>query len=134
MTCLRAFSVFALLALPVQAAEPMSAQEFDAYVTGKTLHYGLGGDAYGVEEYLSNRRVRWSFMDGDCKDGSWYEAADGQICFVYEDSPEAPQCWLFYREGSRLRAVFEGDTSATVLYEAEQNTEPMLCYGPKIGV
>ncbi|MGR3370700.1 MAG: hypothetical protein ACU0CC_02815 [Sagittula sp.] len=123
----------ALSAAPAFAAEPLSANAFESYVDGKTLYYGLSGDAYGVEEYLPNRRVRWSFLDGKCKEGYWYEAEGSQICFVYEDSPD-PQCWTFFREGSKLRAVFENDPSSTVLYEARQNDEPMMCYGPDVGV
>ena len=119
-------------AQPALAAEPLSANEFERYVTGKTLYFGLAGQAYGVEEYLPGRQVRWSFLDGKCKDGYWYEDA-GQICFVYEDNP-APQCWSFFKEGSGLRAVFENDPSSTVLYEAQQNEEPMMCLGPDVGV
>ncbi|MGR3323233.1 MAG: hypothetical protein ACU0DK_15030, partial [Pseudooceanicola sp.] len=88
------------------ADRPMSAAEFDAYSRGKTFYYGAGGEAYGVEEYLPDRRVRWSFLDGECKDGHWYEAAGGQICFVYEDTPDDPQCWTFFLEPEGLVARF----------------------------
>ncbi|MFW2542173.1 hypothetical protein ACN2XU_05995 [Primorskyibacter sp. 2E107] len=114
------------------AAEPMSGGEFERYVNGKTLYFGLAGQAYGAEEYLPNRQVRWSFLDGECKQGHWYEDA-GSICFVYEDKPE-PQCWSFFKEGEKLRAVFENDPGSTVLYEAQQNEEPMMCLGPDVGV
>lgn len=127
-----ACALAALTALPALAAEPMSAAEFEAYVTGKTLYFGLDGQAYGVEEYLPDREVRWSFLDGKCKDGFWYDEND-QICFVYEDTPE-PQCWTFFRDGETLRAVFENDPTSTVLYEAGQNDEPMMCLGPDVGV
>ncbi len=127
-----AIALTCLTALPALAAEPMSASDFESYVTGKTLYFGLNGDAYGVEEYLPDRQVRWSFLDGKCKDGFWYEDT-GQICFVYEDDP-APQCWSFFKEGPGLRAVFENDPSSTVLYEANQDDEPMLCHGPDVGV
>ena len=120
------------LALPVPAAEPMSGAQFEAYVEGKTLYFGQNGQAYGVEEYLDDRRVRWSFLDGDCKDGMWYED-QGMICFVYEDNP-TPQCWSFFRESNGLRAIFENDPDATTLYEAQQNDEPMMCLGPEVGV
>ncbi|EAU47336.1 hypothetical protein [Salipiger bermudensis] len=120
------------LPLPGLAAEPMSGAEFERYTLGKTLYFGLAGSAYGVEEYLPDRRVRWSFLDGKCKDGLWYEDA-GQICFVYDDQP-TPQCWSFFREGSGLRAVFENDPESTVLYEARQDEAPMMCLGPEIGV
>ncbi|WP_425098822.1 hypothetical protein [Tropicibacter sp. S64] len=114
------------------AAEPMSAGEFERYVDGKTLYFGLAGQAYGAEEYLPDRQVRWSFLDGKCKEGFWYEEA-GEICFVYEDTPD-PQCWSFFREDDKLRAVFENDPASTVLYEAQQNEEPMMCLGPDVGV
>ncbi|MBS0126111.1 hypothetical protein [Thetidibacter halocola] len=127
-----AAAILALVAVAAQAAEPMSAKEFERYVTGKTLYYGLSGQAYGVEEYLPDRQVRWSFLDGKCKEGFWYEEA-GQICFVYEDTPD-PQCWTFYAEGDKLRAVFQDDPASTVLYEANQDRKPMLCYGPDVGV
>ncbi len=123
-------ATFAATALP--AATPMSAAEFESYVTGKTLYFGQDGRAYGVEKYLPDRRVRWSFLDGKCKEGFWYEDA-GEICFVYEDNP-SPQCWSFFREGGNLRAVFESDPQNTTLYEANQDDEPMMCLGPDVGV
>ena len=131
---MRRLAVFllALLPLSLAAAEPMSPQEFERYVTGKTLYFGLDGTSYGVEEYLPDRQGRWSFLDGKCKDGFWY-GEDGMICFVYEDQP-VPQCWSFFREGSGLRAVFENDPANTVLYEAQQDDAPMMCLGPEVGV
>ena len=120
------------LALPVQAAEPMSGAEFEAYTTGKTLYFGQAGQPYGVEEYFDNRRVRWSFLDGECKDGVWYEEQD-QICFVYDDNP-TPQCWSFFEQPGGLVAQFENDPNSTTLYEAGEADEPMMCLGPEVGV
>ena len=121
-----------LMALPALADTPMSAAEFDAYSLGKTLYYGADGQRYGVEEYLPDRRVRWSFLDGKCKDGLWYEDA-GLICFVYDDNP-VPQCWSFYqRPGGGLSARFENAPDTTELYEIEGEGE-MLCLGPEVGV
>lgn len=121
------------LALPAAADEPLSGAEFEAYVTGKTLYFGLDGAAYGVERYLPGREVVWSFLDGACKEGRWYEAGE-QICFVYEDNP-VPQCWSFYRTGEGgLRAIFENDPARTSLYEARRNEDPMICPGPDVGV
>ncbi|WP_306131429.1 hypothetical protein [Roseivivax marinus] len=126
----------ALVALAPAAAQQsqgaLTASEFEAYVTGKTLYFGQDGTAYGVERYLEDRRVQWSFLDGECKDGRWFEDR-GQICFVYEDNP-VPQCWSFYRAETGLRAVFENDPQATTLYEAQQDEEPMICQGPDLGV
>lgn len=121
-----------LLPLPALAETPMSAEAFDAYTRGKTLYYGADGEAYGVERYLDNQRVIWSFLDGECKDGVWYEDA-GQICFVYEDRMD-PQCWTFSEGANGLIAQFESDPDATELYEAQDIGEKMLCYGPDVGV
>ncbi len=121
--------------LPAQALlaqSPMSGSEFDSYTRGKTLFYGFNGQIYGVERYLPNRRVIWSFLDGNCKEGVWYERAD-QICFIYEDRLD-PQCWVFTRSGEGLIAQFEGDPAATELYEADEIGEKMVCLGPEVGV
>jgi len=128
---LTALALTAALSAPALAQEPMSGAEFDAYTSGKTLLYGTGGDVYGGEDYLPGRRVRWSFLDGRCLDGVWYE--DGPfICFVYDDDP-APVCWTFYRGPAGLRAYLDGDP-AEVLYETGEADEPLLCLGPEVGV
>lgn len=124
--------LIALCALPAAAQDTMSAEEFDAYTLGKTLFYGRGGEAYGAEIYRENRRVEWSFLDGQCKEGSWYEQ-DGLICFTYVDNPD-PQCWSFERGDRGLIARFENQPNTTELYEAQDQDQEMLCLGPKIGV
>ncbi|WP_299777673.1 hypothetical protein [uncultured Roseobacter sp.] len=125
-------TILCLLAGPSLAQPPMNAQEFDEYTRGKTLFYGENGVAYGAEEYLDNRRVIWSFLDGECKSGTWYEQAD-QICFVYEDNPN-PQCWTFHKEEGRLVARFQNAPGMTELYEAGDFDDEMICLGPRIGV
>jgi len=127
-----AILIWACTALPAAAQSSMTAQEFDDYTRGKTLFYGNGSEPYGAEIYLPDRRVRWSFLDGQCMDGTWYEA-DGMICFTYEDI-EAPQCWSFERGADGLVARFENNPAITPLFEARENTQEMLCLGPKIGV
>jgi hypothetical protein len=121
-----------LLPAPLVAGEPMSGEAFDRYTQGRTLYYGLDGNTYGVERYLPDQRVLWSFLDGRCETGRWYEDA-GQICFVYEGRAE-PQCWRFSLEQQGLVAQFENNPQATELYEVEDLDEEMLCYGPDVGV
>ncbi len=123
-----------LLMLPgaVAAETPITADEFERIVTGKTFAYGSNGIAYGAEAYFSNRRVQWTFLDGECSDGTWYAAGD-RICFVYDDIP-GPQCWLFYEHGGRLSAEFVGQSGGSQLYETERQSEPLQCLGPKVGV
>ncbi|OSP56867.1 hypothetical protein [Pseudoruegeria sp. SK021] len=113
---------------------PMTAKEFDAYTAGKTLYFAQDGVNYGIEAYLSDRRVQWSFLDDQCIDGRWYP--DGPaICFVYEDTTwTAPQCWLFFRNGAGLTAqFFDQDGPGTTLYETRQSAEPLRCAGPLVG-
>ncbi|WP_163849300.1 hypothetical protein [Pseudooceanicola aestuarii] len=133
LACRALLGALALSALPVVAQDRMDAAAFDAYTQGKTFHYGAGGEAYGVEEYLPDRRVRWSFLDGDCKDGRWYEEA-GNICFVYDDMG-APQCWSFFLGAQGMTARFENSAGPTTeLYEVRSSQAPMLCHGPEVGV
>lgn len=125
--------LLATTAASASALAQMSGAEFDALTRGQTFYYGLSGDApYGAEEYLDDRRVRWSFLDGDCLDGSWYEDA-GRICFVYDTRPE-PQCWRFEHGSQGLVARFDGETTISDLYELRRSSEPLWCLGPKIGV
>lgn len=129
----RLFLSFALiLSAFASHAAPLSGSSFEKYTTGKTLFFRENGQIYGAERYLPGRRVEWSFLDGQCKQGEWYEQ-NGAICFVYEDRPE-PQCWEFEKTSTGLRATFLGETQSTELYEAEQVDEPLHCVGPQIGV
>jgi hypothetical protein len=133
---IRAVLVALALATPAAAQAPMSGAEFEAYVTGRTLTFAEGGVVYGIEEYLEGRRVRWAFVEDECKDGTWYEATvEGQpmICFIYEDAPDNEQCWTFFRTARGLKARFMNDPEARELYEVEQSREPLMCLGPRIG-
>lgn len=116
-----------------QDGPPMTAEEFDAYVTGRTLTYGIGGRVYGIEQYLSGRRVLWAFTGEECREGVWYPQGE-EICFVYDYAPDDPQCWLFWEGRDGLIARFTGPGMMTELVEVEQSREPMSCAGPSIGV
>ncbi len=125
--------IASLIAAPVWAQDQMSAQDFDAYSKGKTFYYGSQGKPYGVEEYFNNQRVRWSFLNGQCQEGRWYED-QGAICFVYENTP-TPQCWRFFRSPEGMTAQFEGEDGAlTELYQMQDAPEAMQCPGPEVGV
>lgn len=117
---------------PLAAQSAMSGAEFDAYTKGKTLHFLNNGQQYGVERYFPGNRVEWSFLDGECQTGFWYQSEE-MICFEYDENP-TPQCWVFSIQNNKLMGVFEGDTSNTVLVEDQGRADPMLCLGPKIGV
>lgn len=126
-----ALTVTALPALSQDQGKPLTAEEFDAYVTGKTLSYSDGAQVWGTEQYLPGRRVVWAFTKDICQYGTWYQQ-DEHICFVYDDSPD-PQCWTFWHKENGLTALFSGD-SATELSEVEQSDAPLGCPGPDVGV
>ena len=111
----------------------MNAEEFDAFTRGKTFYYGVDGNEYGAEEYLPNRRVIWTFLDGQCQNGIWYEA-NGMICFEYEQI-ENRQCWTFRQsDNGGLIARFQDDPEELELYEVQRSGEPLQCPGPDVGV
>ncbi len=122
-----------LLAQPLAAQTPMGAEAFAAYTQGRTLTFSADGMPYGAEEYGPGRHVRWSFLDGRCREGRWYPQGD-RICFVYEDMEGGPRCWTFWREGGGLRASFAGEGGGSVLYETAASDEPLECLGPEVGV
>ena len=128
--------ILAFPALPLQADPPQSAfgsaltaQQFDAYATGKTLSYAQGAQVWGTEQYLPGRQVLWASVGLPCEYGSWYDD-NGAICFVYEANP-GPNCWLFYLGPTGLMAQFIGSNS--VLSEVDQFPEPLNCPGPLVG-
>lgn len=125
-------SVLALWPFIALAETPLTAAEFDRYTRGKTLFFSVDGERYGAEEYFDQRRVRWTFLDGHCKDGRWF-AQGPDICFVYEDNPNT-QCWQFFLEPHGLSARFMGRDDDTVIYEITDPDEEMICLGPEVGV
>ena len=132
---MRRVLLIVLACLPLTAfgeETPLSAEAFDAYVTGKTISYSSNGLPFGAEDYLDGRRVRWSYLDGDCLEGTWYPQGS-MICFVYETIPE-PQCWSFFLDRGGLIARFENRPDARPLYEMSERSEPLVCPGPRIGV
>jgi hypothetical protein len=126
------FTLSVLCATQSFAETPMTATEFEAYSTGKTMTYSVGGQVFGTEQYLPDRHVVWAFKGDDCTDGIWYEEA-GLICFVYK-SDGTPQCWTFYLDAAGLRAKFVGDGIGSELSVVSQSPAPMACMGPDVGV
>jgi hypothetical protein len=126
-------SLAPILAPMVAMAEtPMSGNEFEAYVTGKTITFDYGEGILGMEQYLPGRQVRWAFEGDTCLDGTWFQEAD-QICFVYENDG-IPQCWHFYSTPTGLNATFLGDDLGSVIKEINKTSDPLVCAGPDVGV
>ena len=110
----------------------MTAAEFDAYATGKTLTYARDGAVWGAEQYLPDRKVVWAFTAEECRTGYWYDE-NAQICFVYEFRDD-PQCWYFYQSATGITARFAEDAEGSPLAEVAQSTGPLGCAGPDLGV
>ncbi|MDP2086048.1 MAG: hypothetical protein Q8K20_12680 [Gemmobacter sp.] len=118
--------------MPGQAETLLDGAAFEARVTGQTLAFESGGQAYGYEQYLPGRRVLWAFAGGPCRAGRWFEPDPGRICFVYEHDPE-PQCWAFFDDEGRIRARFEGSAPGDDLIETARSSAPLHCPGPDVG-
>ena len=127
--CLSALPAMAQDGLPT--SPPLTAEEFEAYVTGKTLTYSQFGSVFGIEEYLPGRKVRWQVGD-DCQYGHWYERT-GLICFTYEyDIGE--YCWTFWRDDHGLSALATTDPPEAELSEVQQTTDGLTCPPLDVGV
>ena len=117
--------------LPALAETPLSAEAFEAHVTGKTITYRQFDYVFGTEEYLPDRKVRWSTAPNECLYGSWYPDGDN-ICFVYEYDP-TPSCWTFWvREGALVALSTEG-VAGEELHEIDASPQGLPCPGPEIG-
>jgi hypothetical protein len=127
----RLLAVF-LAATPAAAVEPMTVDEFEAYVTGKTLAYSQFGEIFGVEEYLPGRQVRWQVTEDECQFGEWYER-EGLICFQYEYDLDE-HCWTFWLDDGGLTALSVQDAPGAELSEVSQAVDGLSCPGPEIGV
>jgi hypothetical protein len=127
-------SLFALLLLasPAFAEDPLTAEDFDALTLGRTMTWSEFGSVYGTEEYLPDRRVRWSVVGDDCKLGHWY-AEGPAICFQYEDDLN-PDCWIITRAGNGLTARYTTNPPETEPVVVMETTDPPACFGPKVGV
>lgn len=126
----------ALATLPAAALaeEAMSAKDFEALATGKTMTYARDGSIWGREQYLAGRRVIWAFEGEACKRGIWYEAEPGLICFVYDDDPDGLECWRFYLQDGKLVAWSDATLTGMPLAVVEETAQPMACPGPDVGV
>ena len=114
------------------AEATLSGPDFDAFTNGHTLYYSQNGKVYGAESYLGDARVRWSFLDGNCLFGRWYEAGE-MICFDYGADMDI-QCWRFFKGNNGLIAEFDGQGDNLLLYEAYRVLSPLECPGPDVGV
>jgi hypothetical protein len=121
-----------LLAAPQALAEtPLSADAFDVLTQGRTMTWAEYGQVYGVEQYLPDRRVRWTVLGDDCITGHWY-AEGPAICFQYDDRPD-PACWTFTQGPTGLLARHTSGPAKAEPVVIQETFEPMACFGPRVG-
>lgn len=106
---------------------PLDPSAFEAEVTGRTLTYAKDGAIYGIEQYLPGREVVWSFLDGTCETGRWYDIGDA-ICFLY-DGRSSPICWHFFAGADGLLAQPTDDPAEPPAYEVRRSRAPLTCRG-----
>jgi hypothetical protein len=128
----RVLAALLAFAAPAFAETPITAQEFEAHVSGKTLTYQQFDSIFGVEEYLEGRKVRWSTAPNECLYGSWYPQGD-IICFVYEYDP-TPACWTFWLQNGALVALSTNGLPGEELHEVDASDQGLPCPGPEVGV
>ena len=127
--------ILALAPLQALAEPPLTAEAFAAHVTGKTITYQQQDTIFGIEEYLTGRKVRWSVAPDECQFGSWFPQGD-DICFVYEYDP-TPHCWTFRLRAGVLVAQSADGAPGTPpgpeLSEIDRSDTPLPCPGPEVG-
>jgi hypothetical protein len=129
---MRVLLILCLSGLPAFAESPLTGEAFDALTRGRTMSWAEFGSVYGVEQYLPDRKVRWTVLGDECKTGHWY--MDGpEICFQYEGDP-APDCWTITASGSGMLARYRGNPASQAPVEVRETTETMACFGPEVGV
>jgi hypothetical protein len=114
-----------------RAEPPITAEAFEALTTGRTMTWSEFGTAYGVEEYLPGRRVRWTVLGDTCVTGHWYPQGDA-ICFEYEHR-DTPACWYIRQDGGTLTAADTDNPPGTPPVIIAETTAPMACFGPDVG-
>ncbi|MEP3345386.1 MAG: hypothetical protein ABJN34_11100 [Litoreibacter sp.] len=129
---MKKLAILVLFALPAQAETMMTATDFEAFTKNSTVAFNRHGMPFGAEQYLDDRRVIWSFLDGNCQRGVWYDEGD-QICFHY-DGQSNPLCWHFFDDNGQQSARLVGDDPVDDLIVVGKNKQPLACPGPEVGV
>jgi len=125
-----------LIPSPQLHAQSLTLDEFQSVTNGQTFVFVQDGLVYGIERYLPHNRVEWSFLDGRCIFGKYFEW-QGKICFSYNeyglDADRPPQCWTFEQGDSGLLARFYDPTRDTEVVQMQRTDEPLVCPGPEVG-
>ncbi len=127
--------IFMAFATPAISQEIMSAEAFDSFSVGTTLYFYQNGRFYGSEQFFENRQSVWRAEDGSCVNGQWEEVEEG-ICFSYDGSASM-HCWQISRDNDTIiiESLFpEAGQNTTLLELGGQDTIPVICTAPSLGV
>ena len=110
----------------------MTAEAFEGFAEGRTLHFTRDGQPFGAEQYFPGRRSLWRFDDGTCEEGRWWGEGE-TICFEYE--ADDPQCWHFRGgpEGFTAESLRDGVETGFSVQLSRTDNQPLDCPGPKVG-
>ncbi|WP_309664770.1 hypothetical protein [Tabrizicola sp.] len=123
----------ALLAPSLAAAQPpMTGAEFAAYVGTDTVTYQYSTGERGVADYAPDQSLIWTFEDGTCVNGNWFED-DDRICFAFDD-PEMSACWYFFRYTAGIRADITDYSPHVEIHVIARTSAPLPCAAPNLGV
>ncbi len=129
---IRASLALVLLASASHADSIVSPEAFQTLSQGKTLHFNSFGQAFGSEQYFSDRKSLWKPANGDCDFGYWFPQ-DQQICFAYESWPD-PICWYFIeRNGGYFARQSDDPDGLSEIELVASDSEPLNCPGPRTG-
>jgi hypothetical protein len=121
---------FLLMTGAAEARTLMTAEEFEAFSTGQTLDYWVGGTFWGSERHLSGRKTLDADAEGPCREGAWFPK-DDMICFVYSGD-QGEHCWRFWRDGDSVVAEVAGEDGFSAGVTLAD--KPLSCPGPDVGV
>lgn len=117
-----------------QANDRLSAEEFAAFVTGKTLEFTRFGRPFGTEQYFNGNRVVWAFEGDQCQFGIWFENEVGNICFIYDNQPGSI-CWDFLKTtDGKFAARAVGSPPSEDLIVSRISDDSLDCVPPDAGV
>ncbi len=95
-------------------------------VVGKTVTFTdrVSGQPTGVEQYLHRDTSVWADETGRCTYGS-IEIRGPYLCFLYEDFPEADNCWLPHILSGQLTVLSQKTWQIQIA--SGYSDEPVVC-------
>ncbi|WP_143534349.1 hypothetical protein [Roseovarius albus] len=125
-------ALFFFCAVPAAGAQDrISPDAFLDQVVGKTVTFidRVSRQRTGVEQYLRRDQSVWADETGRCTYGQ-IEIRGPYLCFLYEDFPEADNCWLPHILEGQLTVLSGKDWQIQIA--SKYSDEPVVCEGVPI--